>query len=115
MGKLLQVRVSAFTVDPSRLEGAWPALYALAYPPANDYAPARKGVLELVETLRARLVAGEAPPAVADRLKPGLDKAESLVRALEDALAAWQPGKAQALTEQIEEALDALEVQADRT
>ena len=112
MGKLLQVRVMAYTVDPGKVDDTWPILSHLAYPPGHDYAPAKRGVLELVATLRARLTAGEVSPGVTERLKPGLDKAEHFVAQLEKALASWQAEKAQMATEKIEDALDELETRA---
>lgn len=112
MGKLLQVRVMAFTVDPGKVEDAWPELCKLAYPPGNDYAPAARGVLELISTLHARLTAGELPPKAAARVKTGLDPALALTAQLEEALAAWRPDQARALTDRIEDALDALEEKA---
>jgi len=112
MGKLLQVRVSVSTLDPGKVESAWPILSHLAYPPGHDYAPAKRGVLELIDTLRARLTAGDVPQGVADKLKAGLGQAEQLSRQLEDALASWQAEKAQQLTDKIEDALDELEDRA---
>lgn len=112
MGKLLQVRVSASTLDPGKVESSWPILSHLAYPPGHDYAPAKRGVLELIDTLRARLTAGDVPQGVADKLKAGLGQAEQLARQLEDALASWQAEKAQQLTDKIEDALDELEDRA---
>lgn len=112
MGKLLQVRVSAATIDPGKVEDAWPILSHLAYPPEHGYAPAQRGVLELVDTLHARLTAGDVPQAVAGRIRPGLDALVLQVESLREALASWQAEKAQLLTEKIEDALDDLEGQA---
>ena len=112
MGKLLQVRVMAYTVDPLKVEDAWPVLGHLAYPPGHEYAPAARGVLELISTLHARMTAGEIPPKAAEALKPGVDEAVRLSAQLEAALAAWQPDKARALTDRIEDALDGLEEKA---
>jgi len=112
MGKLLQVRVSAYTVDPGKVENAWPILSHLAYPAGHEYAPAKRGVLELVDTLHARLTAGEIPENVAKRLSDGIGKARGFVEKLEEALAGWQAEKAQMLTENIEETLDDLEDRA---
>lgn len=109
MGKLLQVRVMAYTVDPGKVEDTWPILSHLAYPPGHDYAPAKRGVLELVATLGARISAGEVPAEVAARLKPGLGKAEQAVSSLEGALASWKAEDAQMQSEKIEDALDGLE------
>jgi hypothetical protein len=112
MGKLLQVRVSASTVDPGKVEDAWPILCHLAYPPENDYAPASRGVLELVRTLGARITAGEVAKPVAERLLPWFGKAEGLVERFEEALAAWEVEKARMLSDKIEDALDELEDRA---
>ncbi|MFZ5427223.1 MAG: formin-like protein 18 [Thermodesulfobacteriota bacterium] len=112
MGKLLQVRVSAYTVDPGKVEEAWPILSHLAYPAGHDYAPAKRGVLELVDTLHARLTAGEIPGNVAKRLSEGIGKAVGLTEELCEALSSWQAEKAQRLTEVLEDALDDLEDRA---
>ncbi len=112
MGKLLQVRVSVYTVDPGKVEDAWPVLSHLAYPPGYDYAPAKRGVLELVDTLHARLSAGDIPENVAARLSEGIGKARALTEQLEEALASWQAEKAQMLTERIEDQLGELEDKA---
>ena len=109
MGTLLQVRVSVFTVDVDQVEARWPVLVALAYPPGYDYAPAKRGVLELVDTLRARVDAGGASEAVAARLRPGLTKAVGHVAQLNEALAVWKADEARTLTEKIEDMLDELE------
>ena len=111
MGKLLQVRVSAATIDPGKVEDAWPILSHLAYPPGNAYAPAQRGVLELVDTLQARVSAGEVPDGVSARIRPGVEALKRLVESLKEALASWQAEKAQMLTEKIEDALDDLEGQ----
>ncbi|MBI4803933.1 MAG: formin-like protein 18 [Desulfovibrio sp.] len=109
MGKLLQVRVSVSTIDPGKVEDVWPLLSHLAYPPGHGYAPAQRGVLELVDTLRARITAGEVPAAVAERIRPGVEAVEKVVQSLREALASWQPEKAQQITEKIEDSLDDLE------
>jgi len=105
MGRLLQVRVSVFTVYPDKVEDAWPELSRLAYPPGHDYAPAKRGVLELIDTLRAVVDAGGAP----ERLRPGVGKAVGEAAALSEALGEWKVQDARALTEKIEDTLDELE------
>jgi len=109
MGKLLQVRVSVFTVDPDQVEVRWPELSGLTYPPGHEYAPAKRGVLELIDTLRARVDAGAVDAGLAARLRPGLDKAVAQVSELDGALAAWKADEARMVTEKIEDTLDALE------
>jgi len=105
MGRLLQARVSVFTVYPDKVEDAWPELSLLAYPPGHGYAPAKRGVLELVDTLRARMDAG----GVSERLRPGVEKAVGEALALSEALGEWKVEEARAITEKIEDTLDALE------
>ena len=112
MSKYLQVRVIAQTVDPSAIEDAWPMLFKLAYPPSHEYAPAQKGVLELIHTLGARLSSGEVAEKIAAGLRDGVARANALTRELEEALASWRPDKARELTEKIEDALDDLESKA---
>jgi hypothetical protein len=115
LGRLLQVRVSASTVEPGKVEEAWPILCHLAYPPGNDYAPAGRGVLELVRTLEARISAGEVPGPVVARLSPWLGKAWGLAERFGEALAAWDVDKARRLSDEIEDALDDLEDRASYT
>jgi len=112
MGKLLQVRVSASTIDPGKVEKIWPNLSRLAYPAGNDYAPAKRGVLEIIETLRARMVVGEVAKPVAALIEPSLAKAEGLVARFEEALGSWDVNTARALSEKIEDALDEVEDRA---
>lgn len=112
MSKYLQVRVTAQTVDPSAIEDAWPILFKLAYPPANEYAAAKKGVLELIHTLGARLSAGDIPEKAASVLRGPVAQANTLTQELEEALASWRPDKAREITERIEDALDDLEAKA---
>jgi hypothetical protein len=112
MGKLLQVRVSAATVDIAGVERAWPTLWAMAYPPGNDYAPAKQGVLELVDTLRARLDSDELSPAIRKELTPGVEAISGLVHELQNALGTWNVHEAQALSQKIEDGLDAQEDRA---
>lgn len=50
MGKLLQIRVSAWTYREEDVVRAWPALTALAWP-RPQYPDEKRGVLELVTAL----------------------------------------------------------------
>ena len=112
MGDVLQVRVMVYTPDVSVVEKKWPELSELAWPPANNYAPAKRGVLELVDTLVARLRFEDVPKAKVDALLPGVLKARDLATELESALGAWNPSQANKLTVQIENALADLESRA---
>jgi hypothetical protein len=112
MGDILQVRVMAYTPDVSAVEKQWPELSELAWPPANNYAPAKRGVLELVETLVARLRFEDVPKAKVDALLPDALKAKALIVDMEAALGEWNASQANKISIQIENALTALESRA---
>ena len=109
MGDILQIRVMAYTPDVGDVEKKWPELSELAWPPANTYAPAKRGVLELVETLVARLRFEDVPKAKAAALLPDALKAKALIVDLENALGEWNPSLANKISVQLEDAVTALE------
>ncbi|MBQ7456295.1 MAG: hypothetical protein IJS54_01585 [Desulfovibrio sp.] len=107
MGEALQIRVSAVTWNEDLLEKLWPHLTELAATvPSHSE---KHGVLELVQTLSDGLRFMDWDPKYKERLRPGIEKAQALRLALEDALACWKPKEANALSEQLETALDDLE------
>lgn len=119
MGKVLQIRVMARTFDPRDVERRWPRLHVLAWPeaemPRGDMRhDAAVGVLELVELLGNVLRFGPLDKAVREALSPGLAVAEGLKERLESALADWKPSAANALSDDLEEALDRLESAAPK-
>ena len=62
MGKLLQIRVSAWTYREEDVVRAWPALTALAWP-RPQYPDEKRGVLELVTALENGLSFEDWPPS----------------------------------------------------
>lgn len=112
MGDILQIRVMAYTPDVGAVEKRWPELSELAWPPANNYAPAKRGVLELVEALVARLRFEDVPKATVDALLPGALKAKALGVDLEEALSQWNASLANKISVQLEDALSDLETRA---
>lgn len=68
MGKLLQIRVSAWTYREEDVVRAWPALTALAWP-RPQYPDEKRGVLELVTALENGLSFEDWPQAVAEGLR----------------------------------------------
>jgi len=112
MGDILQIRVMAYTPDVGAVEKQWPELSELAWPPANDYAPAKRGVLELVEALVSRLRFEDVPKATVDALLPDALKAKALTADLEAALGQWNASLANKISVQLENALTALESRA---
>ena len=107
MGKALQIRVSAATWNVALLEELWPALYELAKTiPARQE---KEGVLEMVRALDEGLRFMDWPGARKDRLADGIGRCARLKQELEEALAAWDPRTANALSDKLEEELDKLE------
>lgn len=116
MGRTLQIRVSASTFDPAEVERRWPRLVALAFSPVAVKIPAlppeTRGVLELVTHLADRLEIGLLPEEALRELADGIKKAAAARDRLEAELGEWNARAANALTDEIEDALDELESQA---
>lgn len=111
MGKLLQIRVSAWTYDEDEVKANWKNLFALAWPYSSS--PGGKcGVLELVTALENGMALGGWPGLVEERLKGGIEQAGELKRRLEQALADWDPRLANRLSDDLEDVLFHLEEQA---
>ncbi|MDR2696136.1 MAG: hypothetical protein LBC79_07145 [Deltaproteobacteria bacterium] len=107
MGKILQIRVSAWTYDESEAERAWPRLTELAFSvPLTHH---RRGVLEMVAALDDGLRFMDWPAPLKGSLAPGLKRAIAIRDQLEGALADWDPRRANKLTDELEDALDAVE------
>ncbi len=109
MGAILQIRVSAETADPRRVEKSWPGLTALAWPVEATPPSGPPGVLELVSGLHDRLEFGDLDPEVREALKPGILRAAALKERLEQALAGRDPRTADSVSYQIEDTLWELE------
>ena len=107
MGKLLQIRVSAWTYREEDVVRAWPALTALAWP-RPQYPDEKRGVLELVTALE------DWPQAVAEGLREGIGRAAAVKKDLEEALFQWEPRKANELSETLEEELATLNERAPK-
>ena len=107
MGQALQIRVTAVTWDEDLLEKLWPRLTALAFSvPINHE---RHGVLEMVRALNDGLTFMDWSAERKAVMGPGIREAWRLKAELETALAEWQPGEANARSEQLERVLDELE------
>ena len=108
MGKVLQVRVSAWTFSEDEVEKAWPSLWKLVWGEGGDAIP-KKGVLELAQAVFDAVRAGLISDDKADSLREGAEKVEDLRFKIEAALSAWQPKDADKLIYELEDGLDALE------
>jgi hypothetical protein len=111
MGRVLQIRVMAYTYDPEELAGQWPRLYDLAFPTTGG---AEHGMQEMVRSLGDQLRFGDAKESVKSALAPGAEKAETILERMDAALAEWNPHEANKLSEELEEALDELEREAKK-
>lgn len=108
MGKLLQIRVSAWTYSEDEVRKTWPALWKLVWGEGGDAVP-RKGVVELAQAVFDAVRAGLIPKEQREVLRDKADKAEELRFKFEDALAARQPKEADTISYELEDCLDALE------
>jgi len=108
MGKILQVRVSAWTFSEEEVEKAWPLLWKLVWGEGGDAIP-KKGVIELSQAVFDAVRAGLIPREQADALRNGAEKVEELRFKIEGALSSWQPKEADRLIYELEDGLDVLE------
>lgn len=111
MGRILQIRVTAWTYDEDEVNRAWPRLTALVWAERDRWVPAgaRHGVLELAKALPDAARFGHWPESTRQALRDGIDKAYGLSIRLEAALADWQPSLANRLSDELEDALTSLE------
>lgn len=111
MGRVLQIRVSAWTFDPAEVGKRWARLTALGFSPPVLLKQER-GVLELVDNLADRLGMGVLPEPAQKELAVPITRAAEARERLTAALAEWNARAANAATDEIEEALDEAEQQA---
>ncbi|BAV92207.1 conserved hypothetical protein [Candidatus Desulfovibrio trichonymphae] len=107
MGKALQIRVSAVTWNEDLMEEIWPKLSELAFSVPIKHEG--HGVLEMVRALDEGLMFMQWSCARKKAMGEGIRRAAGLKKALEEALANWQPREANALSDQLEDTLDQLE------
>ena len=114
MGKILQVRVSAWTYDEDEVVEAWPRLCALVWSQLDKWGPAgmKRGVAELAEYLPDAMRFSDLPEEVKKELRPGVEKVTSVLNEMRSALASWDPRRANTLSDALEEALSELEKEA---
>ncbi|MCJ2163261.1 MULTISPECIES: hypothetical protein [unclassified Pseudodesulfovibrio] len=112
MGRLLQVRVSAWTFSEDEVEKKWPSLWNLVWEDSSVIP--KKGVLELAAAVFDAVRAGLIPDDQAKALKEQADKVDDLRLAVEKALADWKPAEADKLIYALEDTLDVLEDIAEK-
>lgn len=107
MGKVLQIRVTAVTWDDELLEDYWPRLTKLAF--SVPIKLEKHGVLEMVRALSEGLEFMKWSERRKEVMGPGIRETARIRNDLVRALADWEPRKANDLSNQLEDALDALE------
>lgn len=107
MGKVLQIRVIAVTWNDELIEDYWPRIARLAF--SVPIKLENHGVMEMVRALSEGLQFEKWPEARKNALAPGITDCENIRQELERALADWEPGKANDLSNRLEDALDKLE------
>lgn len=113
MGKLLQIRVSAWTYREEDVPEVWPGLAHLAWP-RPLYPGEKRGVLELAGALETECSFAGWDRDLKERLQPGITLAAQLKAQLEQALADWEPREANRLSDSLEDVLTELERNAPR-
>ena len=111
MGKILQIRVSAWTYDEDEVCRAWPLLSAFVWEQLDKWGPQgmKRGVTELAEYLPDALRFGTLEPACRACV---MEHAKDVTAALESmcqALAGWDPREANRQSERLESALSQAE------
>ncbi len=114
MGKILQIRVGAWTYDEDEVTAAWPKLTALVWSELDCWGPSgmKRGVTELAEYLPDALRFADIDDETRKLLAPGAKKVEEKLDAMRSALADWEPRRANTLSNELEDALTALEKEA---
>lgn len=115
MGRVLQIRVSAFTYSEDDVRKAWPLLWRWAFEETKPGFPlGMKGVLELVRALDDLYRFGDVPQTLREVLEKDLPRAVRGVETLDHELADWNPRGANIAADTIEDALDELEKHAPK-
>ena len=114
MGRILQIRVSAWTYDEDEVAQAWPTLSELVWPEVEKWSPpgGRKGVMELAKALPDVARFGNWSAQVREALRDGISTTTALAGELEQALSDWKPVEANRLSDLLEDALTSLEKRA---
>ncbi len=108
MGRLLQIRVSAWTFSEDDVKKAYPSLWRLIWEDCAD-AVRKKGVMELALGIFDAVRAGLVDDKVVEALKDKVEEVDRVRLAIEKALNARDPQEADKLSYELEDRLEALE------
>lgn len=111
MGKVLQIRVSAWTYNDDEVAKAWPNLSAVVWPESDQWSPpgGARGVVELADALPDVARFGDMPDNIRAVLQNAGPDVAAPLTAMRQALEAWNPREANTASDRLEEALGALE------
>ncbi len=111
MGKILQIRVSAWTYDDEEVSKAWPLLSEFVWSQTDRWGPtdARHGVLELAEFLPDAIRFGMKNEKLKAAATPACAETAAILGKLRDALAGWDPREANRLSDLLEDSLTRVE------
>lgn len=110
MGRVLQVRLMAYTFAEDDVRKAWPLLWNWAFEETRPGFPMEmKGVLELVRALDELYQFGDIPDSLRKVLAGFLPEAVAGAEELQRQLADWNPKAANVASDRIEDALSELE------
>ena len=106
--------MSAWTYNEDEVTAAWPKLSALVWSQLDRWGPVgmKHGVTELAEYLQDALRYGDVSEETKKSLRPGAARVTELLEQMRSALAGWDPRRAEALSNALEEALFFLEKEA---
>ena len=108
MGRILQIRVGAWTYDEDEVCKTWPMLSALVWEQLDRWGqPGMKhGVTELAEYLPDSLRFGSLPSPCREEALAAAEGVSAALAAMREALANWDPREANRQSDLLEEALD---------
>lgn len=106
MGRVLQIRVMAYTYDPGELERQWPRLYKLAFPTTGE---SEHDMREMIGSLADQVRFGALDSRQKSLLVPEVEQVEGVLARMDYALGEWDPREANKISEELEEALDQME------
>ena len=111
MGRILQIRVSAWTYDEDEVCRAWPLLTALVWEQLDRWGQPgmRRGVTELAEYLPDSLRFGSLLSPCREQALAAAEGVTTALEAMRSALANWDPREANRQSDLLEEALDRAE------
>jgi len=111
MGRVLQIRVMAYTYDPAELARQWPRLYKLAFPTTGE---SEHDMREMVGSMADQVRFGALDSRQKSLLMPDVERIEEILARMDEALAEWNPREANKISEELEEALDEMEREAKK-